>query len=210
MTAPIRAILFDLGQVLLAYDEHLVFQAIEALGPAVSPYEVFGDDPKAWKLQDLAESGELTPADKVTRLNRLFGLALPEAAWAAAWAAGCTGPVPGVLALAERLASTTTIGVLSNTVPWHWAAALELIPQLRRWENCFLSYELGCRKPGPRIYEMSAAGLGLPTEQLLFIDDRVENVDGARAVGMQAVTFEGPEALARALETLGLGLGGRA
>ncbi len=203
MHAAIRAVIFDLGQVLLAYDEHLVFRAIEGLGPRRSPYEVFGD-PLAWALQDLAEAGGITPAGMVVQLNRVFGLEIPEAAWASAWAAGCTGPVPGMLELLARLEPRTTVGVLSNTVPWHWASGLAQIPPLRRWEHCFLSYELGCRKPGERIYRLTLEGLGLPAEQVVFIDDRPENIRGARAVGMHGVLFEGSAALEHALASLGV------
>ncbi len=203
MNALPKAILFDLGQVLLRYDEHLVFEAIQRLEPSVSPYEVFGD-PESWRLQELAESGELSPADKRAQLNRIFGLDLPEADWASAWAAGCTGPVPGMPELMARLRVHFTLGCLSNTVPWHWAAGLAQVPGLRELPHHFLSFELGCRKPGARIYELCLARLALPAERVLFIDDRSENVEGARAAGMKAVRFEGCGGLVEALDRMGV------
>jgi putative hydrolase of the HAD superfamily len=41
--------------------------------------------------------------------------------------------------------------------------------------------------------------LGVPAERILFIDDRQENVDGARAVGMKAIVFHGEAALRQEL-----------
>ena len=91
------------------------------------------------------------------------------------------------------------------------AAMLELVQQLREaglrvallsnsWGNAYpraqldalfdpvvISGEVGLRKPLAPIYELTLARLGLPAEQVLFIDDAEPNVLGARAVGMRAL-----------------------
>ncbi len=202
MSTP-RAILFDLGSVLLGYDGRLVFEAIQRLSPHVSPWEVFGA-PDAWRLQQRAESGALSPAAKTRELNRLFQVQLPESAWAAAWAAGCTGPVPGMTRLVELLAPRFTLGCLSNTVPWHWATALRDVPALGLMQQHLISYELGCRKPGARIYELSLQALGLEGPQVLFVDDRPENIAGAERSGIRGILFEGAGELVRQLQGLGI------
>ncbi len=203
MTDTLDAILFDLGSVLLRYDPRRVFAAIEAFGPAVSPWEVFGD-PHRWELQERAEIGALASAAKCAELNRLFGLERPEADWAAAWASGCTEPEPGMPELVAELAPRIAIGCLSNTVPWHWAAGLELVPGLAAMPHHLLSYELGCRKPGERIYRLSLEALGLPGERVAFIDDRPENVAGAEALGIRAILFEDAAQVRGALRGLGM------
>lgn len=50
--------------------------------------------------------------------------------------------------------------------------------------------EEGLRKPAPGIYLRCAERLGLAPERIVFIDDLTVNVDGARAVGMQALWFD--------------------
>jgi HAD superfamily hydrolase (TIGR01509 family) len=45
-------------------------------------------------------------------------------------------------------------------------------------------------KPDAKIYLAAANNVKTPPEQCLFIDDLKVNVDGARAVGMQAIRFE--------------------
>jgi putative hydrolase of the HAD superfamily len=62
---------------------------------------------------------------------------------------------------------------------------------------------LGLRKPEPAIYLRALDILGKPPGRILFIDDRIENVAAAAAVGMKAIQFEGADSLRRALESLG-------
>lgn len=51
------------------------------------------------------------------------------------------------------------------------------------------SGEVGVAKPEARIYELTAERLDVRTDECIFIDDRVEYVEGAQAVGMRAVLF---------------------
>jgi putative hydrolase of the HAD superfamily len=63
---------------------------------------------------------------------------------------------------------------------------------------------LGFRKPEAAIYKRALDILGRPAGRILFIDDRTENVDGAEAVGLKALRFEGAEGLRRELRELGV------
>ncbi len=50
-------------------------------------------------------------------------------------------------------------------------------------------------KPDPRIYRLLLTRYGLAPEESVFIDDRPENVAGARRAGMQGIVFTGMESL---------------
>ena len=64
---------------------------------------------------------------------------------------------------------------------------------------------MGLRKPDPEIFLRAASELGLRPDECLFIDDRANNCDGARQVGMRAVHFDGDVPVLRAaLARLGL------
>jgi putative hydrolase of the HAD superfamily len=52
---------------------------------------------------------------------------------------------------------------------------------------------VGCRKPEPRIYEITLERLGVRAEDCLFVDDVEQNCEAARELGMTAVHFEGDE-----------------
>jgi putative hydrolase of the HAD superfamily len=82
-----------------------------------------------------------------------------------------------------------TIGILSN-LPLPIAANLRGTPGfLEHFDHVTFSCDLRLFKPQAGIYEHSFRGLGRAPEEILFIDDRQENVLGALAVGMKAELF---------------------
>ncbi len=82
-----------------------------------------------------------------------------------------------------------------------------LTNNVREWESLWRSmlpvdeiFELvvdsafvGCRKPDPEIYEITLGRLEMPAEECLFVDDVLENCEGARELGLNAVHFRGNE-----------------
>jgi FMN phosphatase YigB (HAD superfamily) len=59
--------------------------------------------------------------------------------------------------------------------------------ELSVFRSIFVSFEMGLRKPDPRAFGAVAQRTGFPASAFLFFDDTLENVMGARRVGMQAV-----------------------
>jgi putative hydrolase of the HAD superfamily len=57
------------------------------------------------------------------------------------------------------------------------------------------SCQLGIVKPDPAIYRHTLGKLGVRPEEALFIDDKLANIEAARAVGMQAIEFSTIEQL---------------
>jgi transcription antitermination factor NusB len=66
------------------------------------------------------------------------------------------------------------------------------------------SSRLGLAKPDPAAFAAAAALLGSPASACLFVDDRAENVDGARAAGMRAELFTGVGRLRDLVQASGL------
>ena len=58
-------------------------------------------------------------------------------------------------------------------------------------------------KPDPEIYHLLLERYGLKAQDCVFIDDVEKNVEGARAVGMHAIHFTGPDQLRHDLAALG-------
>lgn len=58
------------------------------------------------------------------------------------------------------------------------------------FDAIFVSGELGMMKPDQRIYEYVAHNLALEPGQILFVDDKQSNVDGALRAGVRAVVYE--------------------
>jgi putative hydrolase of the HAD superfamily len=57
-------------------------------------------------------------------------------------------------------------------------------------DKIIISAEEGIAKPDPRIFRIAAERLGVRPQEAVFVDDRPENVQGARAVGMRGIQFE--------------------
>lgn len=70
-------------------------------------------------------------------------------------------------------------------------------------DGMVISYQVEIVKPDPRIYEILLDKYGIDRTKAVFIDDRQLNVDGAKAVGLNAILFEDYEKTsARLLELL--------
>ncbi len=92
------------------------------------------------------------------------------------------------------------LGLLSN-IPEDLAVLYEAThPWLDRFAVRGLSCRIGSAKPEPAAYEWCVRELGLPPEEVLFVDDRAENVDAACRLGLQGHVFTSPEALWDVLE----------
>lgn len=68
-----------------------------------------------------------------------------------------------------------------------------------------LSHEVGMRKPEKEIYELTLQKLGILPKETVFIDDSLENIKGAEAVGIHGIHFTGDmQTLLRGLHSLGV------
>ena len=95
-----------------------------------------------------------------------------------------------VLAWARELRDAgLRTGILSN-MPLPIGESLRVTPGfLDHFDQVTFSYELGVLKPEREIYEYALRGLGVAPAEALFLDDRPENVEGARAIGLHADLF---------------------
>lgn len=79
--------------------------------------------------------------------------------------------------------------ILSN-LPVPMGESLRATPGfLDHFDQVTFSYQLGVVKPEPGIYRYALQGLGVAPEEALFLDDRSDNVEGARSLGLHAEVF---------------------
>jgi glucose-1-phosphatase len=90
------------------------------------------------------------------------------------------------------------VGLLSNTchAHWDWVVRQNYAVLKTPFEQLVVSYEIGSMKPSPAIYEAAESMAKLAPKQLMFIDDKPENVSAARHRGWNAETcVGGPQAI---------------
>ncbi len=201
--ADIEALLFDLGGVVIGIDFHKVFSAWAAdAGRPVSDVAAgftFGE------IHQRHEVGVLDDAGFFQATSDALGLGLPVQRMAHGWAQIFTGPVPGMQPLLAALAPRWPLFLFSNTNPAHhrqWSAEFgDVVAPFRRM---FLSHTLGLRKPDAAAFEAVAAQIGVPLPRILFFDDTLANVEGARAVGMPAAHVRNADDVRAALRLHGI------
>ena len=90
--------------------------------------------------------------------------------------------------IAQLRTSGLKTGILSN-LPHPLAARLRSNGFLTHFDQITFSCDLGVTKPQRAIYEHPVGGLGVAPEEALFLDDRPENVAGAREAGLASELY---------------------
>lgn len=153
-------------------------------------------DPHAWKAFERGELDEATLAGRMFTDGRVVELERLRTELCSRFRL-----LPGIEALLDDVvAAGLPMAVLSNYSCWY--VGVDEAVGISRWiPTAFVSFRTGVRKPDPEAYRGAARGLGVAPSDVLFVDDRQKNVDGALAVGMRSVLFR-DAAMLRA--TLGL------
>ena len=184
----IRAIIFDLGGVLIDLDrtacvrsflDLLGYQRItEILDASHSrgPYmelEAGHITPEEFRSLILADSRPGARAEDVDRSMRAF-LGTME---------------PAKARLIERLHGKYDLYILSNNNPISMARTWELFRECgieKAFSGQFISWEMQLMKPSAACFEEVVRRIGIPAGEILFIDDSEANVRAARSCGLQA------------------------
>jgi len=116
-----------------------------------------------------------------------------------------TVPNPDTIAWAATLQrSGLKTGILSNLGDAMETGVLARCPWLADFTHHTFSHRLNLIKPDPAIYLHAAQGLGVPPANILFIDDREDNIAGARKAGMTALQYTTHEAFLKAMQAANL------
>jgi putative hydrolase of the HAD superfamily len=109
-----------------------------------------------------------------------------------------------MVAWAERLQKAgVKTGILSNIGDAMEDGVRGKLAWVAEFTHAVWSHQLKMRKPEPEIYAVAVEGLGVPAEQILFIDDREENIRGAEAAGMQGIVYQDHAAFLAEMERRG-------
>lgn len=200
MSSPIRAILFDVGGVLVRTYDHSGRQEWEArLGLPPGGAEALVLNSEMGRRAQRGEIGEealwawageqLALGDELDAFRRDFwrGDRVDEA----------------LVALVRGLRPHYRTAIISNATDG-LRDGLARYGLLDAFDLVVGSAYEGIMKPHPAIYERTLERLGCAAEEAVFIDDAPANVAGAQAVGLHAILFTPQLDLAAELRRLGV------
>jgi putative hydrolase of the HAD superfamily len=108
--------------------------------------------------------------------------------------------IPGTLDIAKELKRQGyRVAMLSNVTTGH-AHIRRQTGYYDLFDPLLLSCEIGVEKPDPKAYQMLLDALQLPPDQVLFIDDKKENIEAAQKLGIHAIQFKNAEQLEKDLQ----------
>ncbi len=190
----VKALIFDMGGVLVdldiedckrAFKEYLGYEEIDNIIDACHQKGIYGDLEEGRLSGDefrklvLADSRPGSSAEDVDRAmyHILVGIA------------------PYKVDMLRRLSESYDLYLLSNNNPVCLPRAKAIfeaagIPLDSIFRKCFYSFEMKALKPSEAFYRAVVREIGLPAEEMLFIDDSQKNVDGSIAAGLPAVYYE--------------------
>jgi putative hydrolase of the HAD superfamily len=197
----VRAVIFDFGNVVSAFDTSKFLRRLAARSPlAVDELSaaVYGSG-----LHARYEAGAISsPAffrEVVARCRVEMGM--PEFIDAFT---DIFEPVEGTADLIRRVAAHRPAGLLSNTNPWHFRFHIRKSPAWPYYSTVTLSYRLRSVKPEPAIYADAVRKLGLTPAECAYVDDIPEYAEGATRAGLRGIVFTGAARLEADLQALGV------
>jgi FMN phosphatase YigB (HAD superfamily) len=197
------ALLFDLGRVVLDIDFNKTL-ACWAGHAACEPAQLL----KRFARDDFYhrhERGEISDGEFFTALRTSLGVELSDIQFLEGWNAIFSGEMPGIAPLLARAARRLPLYAFSNTNPAHVEHFSKAYADvLGHFREMFLSSSIGLRKPDAQAYDHVVKAIGVPAGRIVFFDDLVENIEGAKARGLVAVHVRSPDDVANALAALGI------
>ncbi|MCM8801584.1 MAG: HAD family phosphatase [Candidatus Omnitrophica bacterium] len=192
----IKAILFDLGNVVIDFDHWIAVKRIHRFSDN-DPQKIFNlffDS----ELTGLFEEGRISPEDFFLKIKEFLNLRLNYAEFLPIWNEifFVSDKNLAVYELAKSLKNHYQIALISNINILHFEYIrknffylLDIFPKI------VTSYECGFRKPHPKIYQLSLDYLEVKPEEVFYIDDRRELINIAKELGIKGFVFKGIEDL---------------
>ncbi|MDE2605227.1 MAG: HAD family phosphatase [Burkholderiales bacterium] len=203
VTGPARAVLFDLGGVLLEIDFGRALAAWQRHSRLAPPQlrERFAFDEPFRRH----ETGHLDDDAYFAHLRDRLALDCELAQVRAGFDAILVGEIGETVQLLEAVRGQVPCYAISNTNPSHLAQIGRAFPGfLPRFRQVFASHRIGHRKPQPEAFTHVLDAIEVPAHEALLFDDLPANVEAARALGLQAVLVRAPGDVRAALAQRGL------
>jgi FMN phosphatase YigB (HAD superfamily) len=184
----IKAVIFDLGRVIVPFDFKRGYARLEAL--CGIPAAEIGVRLSRTGLVTDFESGKIAPHDFARLLCGHLNADIPYQQFCDIWFS-IFMPDPLIPeSMLSGIARNYPLILLSNTNAIHFEMLREAYPLLRHFHSYVLSYQVGAMKPSPLIYQRAIEAAGCQPSECFFTDDIQDYVEGAKRQGIDAVQFQ--------------------
>jgi putative hydrolase of the HAD superfamily len=201
-SARFRAIIFDIGRVLIRVDISRAMDGL-ACGLSLTPAELWTAIQKDPHWLDWQE-GRISPHDWHLHLTKRLGVSLTFEQFSEVWNRALD-PIPiQPESFLEKLSKNYRLALLSNTDPIHMLYAEARYPFFRFFPIRIYSYRVGASKPDPLIYREALKACKVRAEQAVYIDDVTAYAEAAQRLGMTGIVFQSSEQLQSDLRELGI------
>jgi glucose-1-phosphatase len=198
----IRAVISDLGKVILWFDNSVFYRKMTAYCP-YSVEEIRQIVHQSAEFIGLFDTAKITPVEFYARaVARLAARVSYEdffAAYRDVFSLNQTA-----LDVLKRLRGKCRLILLSNTDVVRFAFIKSGFPEILIFDDYVLSFEVGIMKPNPEIYRHALRKAGVSGQEAVLIDDLEENIRGAEAVGLEGIVYRRDTDLEKELRAFGL------
>ena len=197
MKMPYKAILFDLGGVILNIDFNRCIEAFRKLGE--EHFEELYAKSHQDKIFDLLETGSITAGEFRDYMKKFLQPSVTGKAIDEAWNELLVDLPAHRIELLLELKKDYRIYLFSNTNEIHLKGFREIIgdsfgdPDLleKVFDKTYYSHLIGLRKPNPEAFQFILDDQDLEPADVLFIDDSIQHIEAASKMGIQTVHLVG-------------------
>jgi epoxide hydrolase-like predicted phosphatase len=182
-----RALIFDVGGVLLrvpAHTQQHLWEQQFGLAPGAIDRALWGTE-----LSKRATLGQIEPDEVWSQLGPALGLSAEQVAFVRTNYFTEEYLDPAMEAFLRSLRPHYRLTLLTNAWLDVRPVLTKKFPLGRLVDEIVISAEVGLAKPDPAIYRLTLAQLGVAPDEALFIDDKLRNVEAAKALGIRSIHF---------------------
>lgn len=202
----IKAVIFDLGNVLVDFDHRIAAERISKFTDK-NPgeiYNLFFDS----GITASFEQGKISPRGFFSEVKAMLNLKLSYGEFLPIWNEifFFSEKNKTVYEIAKSLKGRYKVALLSNVNILHLEYLKVNFPIFDIFDRVIASCEAGFIKPHPAIYKKALKSLRVCASDAVYTDDRLELVENARGLGIKSFHFQGVEKLKKDFSCAGIAL----
>jgi glucose-1-phosphatase len=200
----IRAIIFDIGRVLIRIDVARAMKGL-ASGISLSPAELWTALEKDPRWMDWQE-GRLSPREWHFHVSQRLGGSLSFEQFTTCWNLALDPRPIHEDSFLSCLSKNYRLALLSNTDPLHVAHIESNYDFVKLFPLRIYSCSVGASKPSAFIFKQALSACKVKAEEAVYIDDIPAYAEAAQKLGLRGIVFQSPQQLQDDLERLGISM----